>query len=220
MTSIWPSLDDLPPNTITPPGYTYQQLRRDQIQDLARLIHTWYPDISIGSGKHYVDPNFYENQVSLFSEPETDTIVYVGMYEEKIVCAMGMQYFSESNNLFSRFGVCAPEHRGTGATLFAGFAMDALAGAMKIAMVYAYVTLKNKSMQQMSERAGMRPVGILPFSDIELNNSGEAVYVAEALYVKTYEDLDTMQPISIDNLTPRLQDIFRAVRSGLESKKI
>ena len=210
MRLAWAKLDELAPNTITPPGYTYHALRRDDIAELCRLIKLWHPDMQVGSGSHYVDPDFYENHVALDGVGNKENIVYVGTFEGDIVSAMALQIHADAMTLYSRFGVCAPAHRGTGVTLFAGYVIDALASKMGIKMVYAHITLKNRAMQQMSERAGMRPVGILPFSDIEYNADGAPQYVAEAIYVKTYDNLSQLTPIDAANMTPALKKIWAA----------
>lgn len=207
----WPALTDLPENTITPAEYTYEQLSRGDIQRLCELIRLWYPDISVGSGKKYIDPQFYALKAYFTGEETKDTIVYVGRHDGEIVCALCLELDRDALTLHSRYGVCAPAHRGTGATLFAAYIVDALAQVMGIVMAYSYVTIKTKAMQQFTERAGFEPVGILRFSDVELDNNGETQHVTEAVYAKYFKSLDALQPVSTSNMTPKLKRLWNAL---------
>ncbi|WP_123413546.1 hypothetical protein [Pseudomonas brassicacearum] len=204
----WPLLTELPKNTITPVDYNYEQLERRDIDTLCELIESWYPDISVGSGKKYIDPQFYGTKVYFSGEDTKDVIVYIGRYGEDIVCALCLEVDRDALTLHSRYGVCAPMHRGTGATLFAAYVVDALAQAMGIAMAYSYVTMKSKAMQQFTERAGFEPVGILRFSDVELDENGEIQHVTEAVYAKYFKEIETLQSVSETNMTPKLKRLW------------
>lgn len=202
---IWPALSALPTNTTSPPQYTYRQLARVDVERLAMLVKVWHPDVAVGLGKVFSDPVYYFENVSLAGEADRNIIVYVGEHEHQLVCAMCLEINLANRTLLNRFGVCAPEHRGTGATLFAGYAIDALAAALDIAMAWGYVTTKSRGMQQMMERAGFSPVGLVKFSDIELNWQGEQKYVTEAIYAKYYKQGSDLEPMLEGNLTPRLR---------------
>lgn len=209
----WPSLSELPENTITPRDYEYEQLRRTDVATLIALIGEWHPDIKVGTGKAFIDSEFYDRRVSYLGESQKDVIVYVGKHEGIIVCALCLELNPEARVLHSRLGVCAPAHRGTGATLFARYVVDALAAKMGLVMAYSYVTTKSKAMQQFTERAGFHPVGILQFSDIELNSDGKPMHVTEAIYAKYYGALDDLSPLSPDTMTPALQRVWEVVSS-------
>jgi hypothetical protein len=204
----WPVLTDLPKNTLTPPDYNYEQLQRSDIDHLCELIKSWYPDISVGSGRKYVDPQFYATQAHFSGEEAKDIIVYIGRYRTEIVCALCLEIDRDAMTLHSRYGVCAPAHRGTGATLFAAYIVDALAEVMDIAMAYSYVTMKSKAMQQFTERAGFEPVGILRFSDVELDEQREARHVTEAIYAKYFKPTASLQNVSDTNMTPKLKRLW------------
>ena len=204
----WPPLTELPKNTITPAEYSYEQLKRSDIELLCELIKSWYPDISVGSGKKYIDPRFYGTKVYFPGEETKDVIVYIGRHGEEIVCALCLEVDRDALTLHSRYGVCAPQHRGTGATLFAAYIVDALAQPMGIAMAYSYVTMKSKAMQQFTERAGFEPVGILRFSDVELDEHGEIQHVTEAVYAKYFKEIETLQSVSEANMTPKLKRLW------------
>ncbi|AZF32156.1 hypothetical protein C4J89_2681 [Pseudomonas sp. R4-35-07] len=204
----WPLLTELPKNTITPTEYNYEQLERNDIDLLCALIKSWYPDISVGSGKKYIDPRFYEAKVYFSGEETKDVIVYIGRHGEEIVCALCLEVDRDALTLHSRYGVCAPAQRGTGATLFAAYIVDALAQAMGIAMAFSYVTMKSKAMQQFTERAGFEPVGILRFSDVELDENGEVRHVTEAIYAKYFKEAITLQSVSETNMTLKLKRLW------------
>lgn len=204
----WPPLTELPKNTITPAEYSYEQLRRCDIELLCELIKSWYPDIRVGSGKKYIDPRFYGTKVYFPGEETQDVIVYIGRHGEEIVCALCLEVDRDALTLHSRYGVCAPQHRGTGATLFAAYIVDALVQPMGIAMAYSYVTMKSKAMQQFTERAGFEPVGILRFSDVELDEHGQIQHVTEAVYAKYFKEVETLQRVSEVNMTPKLKRLW------------
>ncbi|MGB5958837.1 hypothetical protein [Pseudomonas sp.] len=208
---IWPELNELPKNTVTPPQYSYRQLARSDVERLTERVKAWHPDVSVGQGKVFSDPDYYLQNVSLAGEPDKHTIVYVGVHEGEMICAMCIEINPANRTLFNKFGVCAPEHRGTGATLFAGYAIDALASKLDIAMAWGYVTTKSRGMQQMMERAGFNPVGVVQFSDIELNQHDEPQHVTEAIYTKHYERASLLEPLLKSNLTPQMQALCKAL---------
>lgn len=208
---IWPDLHELPENTVTPAQYSYRQLARSDVERLSQLVRLWHPDVGVGIGRVFSDPQYYLQNVSLAGEADKDTIVYVGVYEGEMICVMCLEINLVNRTLFNKFGACAPQHRGTGATLFAGYAIDALAAKLDIAMAWGYVTTKTRGMQQMVERAGFNPVGVVKFSDIELNAEGEQRPVTEAIYAKYYKQHDALEPIREANLTPKLRALCQAL---------
>lgn len=209
---IWPNLDELPRNTVTPPQYHYRPISRGDVEQLAHRVQAWHPDIAAGLGKVFSDPQYYYDNVSLAGEADRNVIVYVGVYEGEMICAMCLELNPDNRTLFNKFGVCAPEHRGTGATLFAGYALDALAAKLDIAMAWGYVTTRSRGMQQMIERAGFEPVGLVKFSDIELAEGGEQRHVTEAIYAKYYKADAALEPLHKANLTPKLLALCEALK--------
>ena len=219
MTTInsWIPLHDLPADKVTPPCYHYEQLKRDDINELLSGISDWYPDIEVGSGRRYLDHSFYAEQTYLAGETVKDRITYVGKFEGKIIAAMCLELHHDSSVIYSRFGVCAPQHRRTGASLFAAYAIDAQAKGLGLAMAYCYVTLKSPAMQLMLEKAGFRPVGILPCSDREMVAPQDVKYVTEVLYCKTYahsSEIATVAPEQMSEQVRRLWDYLQAGQRG------
>lgn len=207
----WPALDTLKPDKVTPPEYKYRSLARDEVSILCELILTWYPDISVGAGKSYTTPLFYEQEVSFSEDDGKHTIVYAGKYNGDIIGAIFLQINPASRTMYSRFAVSSPDHRGSGASLFAGYVMDALAEKMGLSMNYMHVSLKNRAMQQLVERAGFKPVGIIPFSDVELDSNRQPQHIVEALYVKTYLPPHLLLSVNPDNLTPMMQKVWMSI---------
>lgn len=207
----WPPLETLRADISLPPEYKYRALSEAEIPELCKLILEWYPDISVGAGKSYITPDFYHQEVSFLEQDEKQTIVYVGRFDDRVISALFFQINPASKTMYSRFAVGAPDHRGSGASLFAVWVMDALAEKLELAMNYSYVTLKNQGMQKLMERAGFKPVGVVPFSDIELDANRQQRHIVEALYVKTYLPPELLQRIDPQNLTPLMQKVWQSI---------
>ncbi|GAB2923789.1 hypothetical protein GCM10027093_73940 [Paraburkholderia jirisanensis] len=216
----WTDIEALPRDTLTPAQYTWKQLVPEDIDELIRGIRQWWPDISFGSGRVYVDDAFYRDRTSFHGDPERDIIVYVGRYEGAIISVLCLERFPDSLTLLGRFGACAEEHRGTGSALFAGYIMDQQAKTMGYAMVYSYVTLKSKGMQALLEHAGFRPVGIVPCSDRELVGPGVVGHVNEVLYAKVYVPAKAILPVDQQCMTDSVQALWHLIfeKSGEREK--
>jgi len=214
MQPLWIPLGDLPADDPTPDCYSYEQLQRADVTKLIAGIARWYPDIEVGSGRHYLEPSFYTEETSLAGEKEKSRIVYVGKFSGEIVAAMCLEVNTDSSVLYSRFGVCAPDHRRTGASLFAAYVIDAQARALGLAMAYCYVTLKSPAMQRMLEKADFRPVGILPCSDRELVAPGVVKHVTEVLYAKVYASPDQLADVSRDQMSEKVKHLWDSLYSS------
>ncbi|WP_339485531.1 hypothetical protein [Pseudomonas sp. EL_65y_Pfl2_R95] len=214
----WPLLSHLPADTATPADYIYDQLARADIPELVAGMKQWFPDLVVGIGRYYSDASFYHDRVYLKGEQERDIIVYVGRYDGRIISAICIEKNDDSCTLMGKYGVCSPEHRRSGASIFAGYIMDALAEYLGVAMAYSFVTLKSKGMQAMLERDGFKPVGILPFSDREKVN-GTVMHVNEVIYAKRYKDRCELLPVSTDNMTNSVKQLWDTLFSGAEATK-
>ncbi|WP_010489041.1 N-acetyltransferase [Pseudomonas sp. S9] len=203
----WPLLSDLPPDTVTPVDYAYDQLARADLPELIDGMRQWFPDLAVGAGRYYSDVSFYEQRVYLKGELERDIVVYVGRYNGRIMAAICIEKNDDNLTLLGRYGVCAPEHRRTGASLFAGYIMDALADYLGSAMAYSFVTLKSKGMQAMLERDGFRAVGILPFSDREMIE-GSVKHINEIIYAKHYIERTELLPVHYENMTVSVRRLW------------
>lgn len=207
----WPELSQLAPDTLTPPVYQWERLTRRDIPRVCSNLRLWYPDITVGSGRHFCDQAFYDTQVALAGEPDKDVIVFVGRHGGEMVAMVALEKSSDSNVLYNRVGACDPEHRGTGASGFMLYIMDALALHMGFAMVWNIVTLKSKAAQRLIERADYEPVGIVPYSDRELNGAGQINHVSEIIYVKLFKTRVPLSPVRAENMTEKVRALWESL---------
>ncbi|MGY2290951.1 GNAT family N-acetyltransferase [Pseudomonas sp. SDO528_S397] len=207
----WPELDHLPPDPLSPPAYEWERLQRRDIAQVCANFRRWYPDITVGTARYFCDPAYYAASVCLAGEVDRDVIIFVGRYAGQIVAAVALQKNPDNHVLYNRVGACHPDHRGTGASSFMLYIMDALALHMGFAMVYNSVTLKSRAAQRLIERAHYTPVGIVPYSDRELNAAGEVNHVSEIIYVKLFHTAVPLSPVSPENMTDKVHALWQSL---------
>jgi hypothetical protein len=204
----WADLDALPVDSVTPPGYRYEQLSREDIAVTAEGVRIWYPDISVGSGRGFHEPSFYESHAYLANEEEKDLIVYVCKKAGEIVSVMSLERYPQSAIIHSRLAAVSPAHRKSSLASFGPFIIDEQARAMGIAMAYNNVSLKNPYAQRLVEGAGFTLIGIMPASDREMVAPGVVKHVPEALYAKIYAPLDDLLVPTDECMTPDVRDMW------------
>ncbi|MGY1919633.1 GNAT family N-acetyltransferase [Pseudomonas tolaasii] len=207
----WPELSQLPPDTLTPPIYQWERLAREDIAQVCAHFRRWYPDITVGSARYFCDEHFYATRVCLAGEDDRDVIVFIARHAGEMVAAVALEKNPDNNVLYNRVGACDPAHRGTGASGFMLYIMDALAVHMEFAMVWNIVTLKSRAAQRLIERADYEPVGIVPYSDRELNAGGAVTHVSEIIYVKLFKTPVPLSPISTENMTDKVRALWHSL---------
>jgi hypothetical protein len=208
--TIWTRLSDLELAYEPPLGYTFEQLRREDIPALIARLQVWDPGIGAGSLKHYLDPRYYEAYTSLAGEDHAASIVYIGKRGDELVCMASLRIDDSAKVLFGEFGIVSPLHRGRGLSSFAGAAMIAHAYAARVAVALTYVTLRTPALQQSLEQVGFRPVGIVPCSDRELTEKG-ARHVSEVLYARVFARPESIQEPEVSDMTPAVARIWYAM---------
>lgn len=204
----WAPLANLKHGLHLPDGYIVEQLGRQDINDVTNSVRSWYQDISIGSARKYLDNGFYLTHTSLAGEEERDQIAYVGKFGGRIVSMTLLRRDVEASVIYGAFGAVDPAHRGLGIAAFATYIMDEQARSMGAAMAYAHVTLKSSAVQRMFERAGFKPVGIVPASDWELHPQGHMERVTEVLYTKVYAAPEKLASVITDHMTPAVKELW------------
>ncbi|WP_020070568.1 hypothetical protein [Paraburkholderia caledonica] len=204
----WARLEALSVDELALPSYRFEQMHRNDIAAVSECVRRWYPDISVGSASCFLDPQFYEKEVSLADEDETDLMVYVCRHEHEVVSMYSLERFQESKVIQGRLAVVSPAHRESGLSRFGPFIIDKQACAMGMAMAYNHVSLKNIHAQKLVERAGFSLVGIIPASDRELVELGIPKFVPEALYAKVYARSDELFVPSEECMTPTVRELW------------
>lgn len=80
----WPNIDDLSATLPMPAGYRCEQLQRSDIHRLASSFRTWFPDVASGTESCYHQQDFYDREVSLKGEPETEILVIVVKADQEL----------------------------------------------------------------------------------------------------------------------------------------
>jgi hypothetical protein len=213
-TPAWVSLHDLRLVYTPPDGYVFEKLMAGDIPALVDALTAWYPNIKGGSISRYLDPRFYEQQVSLEGGPQRSTIVYVGKTGGKIVCMASLRCDASAQTLFGEFGAIDPAHRSRGLVAFSGAVMLAQAVALEAAVIFSFVTLQTAGLQYSLEKAGFHPVGILPCSDREWQPDGEARHVSEVLYARVMARPSQIIEPDEAFMTSSVRALWQTIREG------
>ncbi|MGY6126018.1 hypothetical protein ACW9YV_11105 [Paraburkholderia strydomiana] len=204
----WADLAALQVGTIVPAGFKYEQLSRRDVGALTEKIHAWYPDISVGSARGFLDPTFYESRVYLAGEREKDLIVYICRCEDDIASMVCIERDLDSSTMQGRLAIVSPRYRNSGLANFGPFILDEQAKAMNIAMAYNRVSLRHAYAQRLVESAGFSLVGIIPASDREMLDPGTVKHVPEALYVKVYAPDSSLFAPAAESMTENVRRMW------------
>jgi len=204
----WPAIDKISAMHRLPVGYRYEQLGRSEIPDLIRAIQTWHPDISVGIGSCYVRENFYHDKVFLRGEKENDFYVVLIKYHDELAGMGSWEWEPDALTLYTRLGIVAPAHRGTGVAGRAVEFTTNLARAMGAGFVYGLATLKMPQAQLALERAGYQLLGFVPGYDRELVAPGVVKRVYEAVYAKVLVSEDELLRPDPNNLSPKARALW------------
>jgi GNAT superfamily N-acetyltransferase len=210
----WPSDDAISEMLHLPEGYRGQRLKRCEISSLMANIATWYPDISVGIASCYLRQDFYLEKVFFDEETAKDLIVIVIKRGDEMAGFGSWEREQDALTIYARFGVIAPEHRGTKLAVRAMEFGEKLARAMGAGFIYGLATLKIPNMQLALERAGYQLLGFAPGYDREMVAPGVVKRVYEAFYAKVLvPDEDLLRP-DPKNLSPKARALFDVLFSS------
>jgi GNAT superfamily N-acetyltransferase len=184
------------------------------VANLVAKLPDWYPNISHGDGARFTRPAYYFESVSLKYEISRDTVVYVGFKGFELVCMVCLERDHDTQSLYGRLGIVAPEHRRSGLGVVVMDLIEASARLQGLANIYTYATLHNNAVQQLLEKAGYLPVGIIPGRDREyIPVRNEVVRVPEVLYVKSLPHRERSLQARPENMTPTVKRIWQTIKS-------
>jgi len=204
----WMTPEEMSAAVPLPEGYRFERLRRSDIAEVVTLVGAWFPGIRVGSASGYTRAEFFETNVTLDAERETDVSVVLIRRDLELAAIVCCERNRDALTLYGSLIVVAPAHRGaqlggTGALL-----MEAQARHMGAGLVYGMATLKFPYMQRALEVAGWQLIGITPGYDRELIAPGIVKRVYEALYAKVLvTDASLLRP-ETENLTARTRAFF------------
>jgi hypothetical protein len=204
----WPNIEDLSATLPIPAGYRIEQLQRSDIHALASSFRSWFPDLATGVESCYHQEDFYDREVSLKGEPETEIFVVVVKADQELAGMFSVERREENLTLYARVGAIAPQHRGAKLLNTALILLESIGRAMGMALAYFFATLKHPYSQMAEEKSGFQLIGVAPASDRIAIAPGVVKHVYEAIYAKVLApESDLLRPLT-ENLTPRTKALF------------
>jgi hypothetical protein len=210
-TTVWTGIERSIARVPHPRGYRFALLEREQIDALIARLHTWFPEIRVGSASCYLDERFYRKRVYFVGEPEQDVLVVLVKKGDELAGLFSAERDRDALSLYARLGAVAPPHRGRGLSHCFPSLAEAIGHAAGVGMVYGMATLKVPYVQRAFERSRWMLIGITPGYDCELVAPGVVKRVYEAVYAKVLVARGNLLRPHLRNLTKKTQAFFTRV---------
>jgi len=205
----WRELSTLDQLLTWPEGYVVAELKYTEVDELIKKLLLWHPQGISGEALRFVDREFYSDEVSFLGTKGHSVQIYVGKYQNDIVCMFCLEHDLRTRTLHGRYGVVAPEHRKSGIGVATVQVIEYQAVELNCSVIASYATLWHPYVQQLLERRGYKPVGIFPGRDLEFDSeSGELVRVPEVLYVKQLTSSEEVVLPKPFNMTPAVKNLY------------
>jgi hypothetical protein len=184
----WPSCEQMFSGLTIPDGIRFEQLARDQIDELIARLHQWYPDIIVGTESRHLDRSFYERHCALRGEDQ-DRPLYCLICRATTGSGEIVGFVSLEKNVLGRqisspMGAVEPSKRGLGIGQFGSVILEHVGRTIGAEVAFYQVTLKTIRQQKNAERHGYRLCGILPAIDRDAIAPGVVKRVYEGIFVK------------------------------------
>jgi hypothetical protein len=204
----WMTVEEMSACVPLPDGYRLERLRRADIAAVVTFIGAWFPGIRVGGASGYTRAEFFEANVTLDAERETDVSVVLIRRDLEIAAIVCCERDRDALTLYGSLILVAPTHRGAQLGGKGARLLEAQARHMGAGLLYGMATLKFPHMQRALEAAGWQLIGITPGYDRELIAPGIVKRVYEALYAKVLvADASLLRP-ETENLTDRTRAFF------------
>lgn len=109
----WPMIDQIRSFTVLPSGYTWDYLKREEIDVAIIFFQTWFPSITVGLGSPFLNQQFYEDNVVLEDDLERAMFAIVVRRNHEIVAIATWEKIDGADVIFGRVGAVAKHHRQT-----------------------------------------------------------------------------------------------------------
>jgi len=186
-------------------GYSFEPLRRDEVDALVARLPAWYPDIRVGTASCYLRRAFYDDRVWFDDRPDRDVYVLALRHGDTLAGLFSWDLDRDALTVYGRLGVSAPAHRGARLQQAGLVLLETFGRYVGAGMLYGLATLKTRHVQAEFERSGWRLAGITPGYDRELVG-GTIKRVYEAMYAKVLAAPgELLQP---QHMTPATQALF------------
>ncbi len=163
----WPTIDQIRSFTVLPSGYTWDYLKREEIDVAIIFLQTWFPSIRVGLGSPFLNQQFYEDSVVLENDLERGMLAIVVRQNREIVAIATWEKIDGADVIFGRVGAVAKHHRQTKLAIAAQDLGEKMGRFMGAGLIYGMATTSAPYMQQALEHAGYKAVRIMPGFDQE-----------------------------------------------------
>lgn len=207
----WPTIDQVRSFTALPSGYTWDYLKREEIDVAIAFFKTWFPSISVGLGSPFLDRRFYEDNVVLQGDLQRGISAVVVRQNHEIVAMATWEKIDGADVIFGRVGAVAKPHRQTKLAVAAQDLGEKMGMFMGAGLIYGMATTSAPYMQQALEHAGYKAVGIMPGFDQEETEPGTVRRVYEVIYAKRLAPPSDFLIPSVQNLTPTVARLYAEI---------
>lgn len=210
----WPTIDQIRSFTVLPSGYTWDYLKCEEIDVAIDFFRTWFPSISVGLGSHFLDRQFYADNVVFEGNLERGIFAIVIRQNHDIVAVATWEKIDGADVIFGRVGAVAKPHRQTRLAIAAQDLGEKMGTFMGAGLIYGMATTSASYMQQALEHSGYKAVGIMPGFDQEETEPGTVRRVYEVIYVKRLAPPSDFLIPSVQNLTPKVARLYAEIFQG------
>ncbi|HWH87681.1 MAG TPA: hypothetical protein VNV36_13015 [Pseudomonas sp.] len=210
----WPTIEQIRSFTDLPSGYSWDYLKREEINVATDFFRTWFPSISVGLGSPFLDQPFYADNVVLEDDPERGIFAIVVRHNGEIVAIATWEKMDGADVIFGRVGAVAKPHRRARLAVAAQDLGEKIGTFMGAGLIYGMATTRTPYMQQALEHAGYKAVGIMPGLDQEETEPGVVRRVYEVIYVKRLAPPADFLIPSEQNLTPAVARLYAEIFRG------
>ncbi|WP_433782840.1 chorismate mutase [Pseudomonas frederiksbergensis] len=210
----WPTIEQIRSFTDLPYGYSWDYLKREEINVATDFFRTWFPSISVGLASPFLDQQFYADNVVLEDDPDRGIFATVVRQNDEIVAIATWEKIDGADVIFGRVGAVAKPHRQARLAVAAQDLGEKIGTFMGAGLIYGMATTRTPYMQQALEQAGYKAVGIMPGLDREETAPGIVRRVYEVIYVKRLAPhADFLIPTG-HNLTPTVARLYADIFQG------
>ena len=107
----WPTIEQIRSFTDLPYGYSWDYLKREEINVATDFFRTWFPSISVGLASPFLDQQFYADNVVLEDDPDRGIFATVVRQNDEIVAIATWEKIDGADVIFGRVGAVAKPHR-------------------------------------------------------------------------------------------------------------
>ncbi|ATB48265.1 hypothetical protein MYMAC_003891 [Corallococcus macrosporus DSM 14697] len=210
-TMRWRSLGEMIGDLELPESCYAEQLSRDDIPRVTKLLGTWYPDIRVGTESRHLEPSFYDKEVYLRGE-SPDRPVYAMLGRDRatgdIIGLLTLERNVRGLQVSATMGVLEPSQRGLGLGQVGLSVLEQVGRSIGAEVILYYSTLKLARVQRNAEHRGFTLVGLVPAFDVDAIAPNTVKRVYEAIYAKVLVGPEQIHLPDWNALTPTTRALY------------